>query len=416
MRAPTSISLFGKEYLVEVVESFDKTPLDQPRLRISQKKETTELQITTPDAPPFFASLSHSPPESYYAYHRGFGGYTIDVQVPASLFWSAQEKEQIEFDAIKTHYQLPFSPSFLKEWERSGRFLFPEGHPVFEGITTFLDQGDKTFGQWSQTLLPHVEEMLDKGVDPMTELQEKGWPPPKGWNECAAKEEKMELLQEQLFELTPTLPELKEVEIDPNVWASAYLRMMHITYSELLKGLPSLTNETRSLEAPLTLRFEKTEELSDHPAIGVELDGGVTFLPFDASTYEMPWPTPNGHYLLKFQPHQIEIPYHIRLRQARKYLWPDSTQPASYEADVIITERSTSTQTPFTLKMNQVYESKEGWRFYLSSMSGDPGSLKLITLVVNYDPFRYFLTYPGALFVSIGTLLLFLKRRKKCSY
>ena len=58
--------------------------------------------------------------------------------------------------------------------------------------------------------------------------------------------------------------------------------------------------------------------------------------------------------------------------------------------------------------MNNVHETWEGYRFYLSNISpSGEESVKRIQLVVNHDPAKYWLTYPGAIILSIGILLLF---------
>ena len=58
--------------------------------------------------------------------------------------------------------------------------------------------------------------------------------------------------------------------------------------------------------------------------------------------------------------------------------------------------------------MNRVHETWEGYRFYLSSISPqEEGFLKKIQLVVNHDPGKYWLTYPGAIILTLGIILLF---------
>ncbi len=60
--------------------------------------------------------------------------------------------------------------------------------------------------------------------------------------------------------------------------------------------------------------------------------------------------------------------------------------------------------------MNKVYESNEGYRFYLSNITPtDPGEVKTVQLTLNRDPFKGWLTYPGAIILTIGILLLFTK-------
>lgn len=113
----------------------------------------------------------------------------------------------------------------------------------------------------------------------------------------------------------------------------------------------------------------------------------------------LPWPV-FGKYLMQFGPHTITIPHTLRLRQARKF-------HADYEADVVVDGKL------FTLRMNQVLETQDGIRFYLSSMSNPPDDAKQVTLAVNYDPVRKSLTYPGAFLVILGASLLFFFKTKE---
>ena len=62
--------------------------------------------------------------------------------------------------------------------------------------------------------------------------------------------------------------------------------------------------------------------------------------------------------------------------------------------------------------MNQVYESEQGYRYYLSNIQGDPGEIKEVHLAVNYDPAKYFLTYPGGALVVLGALLLLFRKKR----
>jgi uncharacterized protein YijF (DUF1287 family) len=58
-----------------------------------------------------------------------------------------------------------------------------------------------------------------------------------------------------------------------------------------------------------------------------------------------------------------------------------------------------------------VHETWDGYRFYLSSITpSDESAVKQVQIVVNYDPAKYLLTYPGAIVLSCGILMLFLLR------
>jgi len=131
-------------------------------------------------------------------------------------------------------------------------------------------------------------------------------------------------------------------------------------------------------------------------------------LPFERQATGLKWPVLKGQYLARFQPLLEKIPYRVRLRQAREIKYPHSTQPFSYESDLIFTELKTGRQIEKTISMNNVHETWDGYRFYLANITtGDLGSIKKVQIIVNRDPAKYWLTYPGAFFLSAGIFLLF---------
>lgn len=155
----------------------------------------------------------------------------------------------------------------------------------------------------------------------------------------------------------------------------------------------------------LGFMVEECADLKEQPALSIECREGnrkdKICLHF-SDPYR--WPV-MGEHLLSFKEHLMELPHTLRLRQARKVCYPGTNNPAAYEADVWIDDRF------FTLKMNEVYETPSGYRFYLSSMSDPPQDSKQIVVVVNYDPVRNSLTYPGALLVVLGATLLFFRKK-----
>jgi hypothetical protein len=65
--------------------------------------------------------------------------------------------------------------------------------------------------------------------------------------------------------------------------------------------------------------------------------------------------------------------------------------------------------------MNQVWESPEGYRFYLANMTPlDESDVKEVRLVISRDPFKRYLTYPGAIILAIGIALLFFRPKLLC--
>lgn len=134
-------------------------------------------------------------------------------------------------------------------------------------------------------------------------------------------------------------------------------------------------------------------------------------LAYDKTGSGLKWPVLDGQYLLRFQPQVQEIPYRLRLRHARQINYPNSSQPYSFESDLFITDQRSMAVVEKTISMNHVHETWDGYRFYLSAMApADETAVKQVHIVVNYDPAKYFLTYPGAFILSCGILMLFILR------
>lgn len=166
------------------------------------------------------------------------------------------------------------------------------------------------------------------------------------------------------------------------------------------------------LMAPLTRRsvaktpHKKKEELTPRIRLLVsdEERAEMLTLTYDKYATSFRWPVLGGKYLLRFQSMEQEIPHKIRLRSARQINYPGTQTPYSYEADLLVDG------TPATLSMNNVYE-KNGYRYYLSNLISAPMRAHKVQIVVNHDPAKYVLTYPGAIVLACGMLLLYLRRR-----
>ena len=178
-------------------------------------------------------------------------------------------------------------------------------------------------------------------------------------------------------------------------------------FAELPTHFPPL-----ELIAPLTRSWrlkplpKKREEAT--PCIRLLADDGksseIFTLSFDRYGQQFKWPILGGKYLVGFQSDRTKIPSHIRLRAARALNYPGTEQAYSYEADVLIDEEEA------TLSMNHVFE-KNGYRFYLANMIASPTGARQVQIVVNYDPAKYWLTYPGAIILALGILLLYSRWR-----
>ncbi|MEM1283445.1 MAG: hypothetical protein AAGG81_07815 [Chlamydiota bacterium] len=188
---------------------------------------------------------------------------------------------------------------------------------------------------------------------------------------------------------------------------------------DLWNGLEKKLNQHDiTIETPITPHYSAlppTKKLEDNrPKITLlaksEKTKQFTSLAYDSTGQRIRWPILRGDYRLSFQPKTLQLPLTIRLHDARQINYPNTGQPLSYEADIIPSDKDGEM---ITISMNNVYESNHGYRFYLSNITpGDESSVQHVQLVVNYDPAKYLLTYPGGVLIAIGTLLLFWFRPK----
>lgn len=165
------------------------------------------------------------------------------------------------------------------------------------------------------------------------------------------------------------------------------------------------------LVAPLTrvsknvYPHKKKEELTPRIRLLVSdgVDSEIATLTYDKFATGFKWPILNGKYLLRFQSLEKKIPYHIRLRSARQINYPHTNKPYSFESDLIIDGEEA------TISMNHVFE-KKGYRFYLANIVHSPMGATRAQIVINHDPAKYILTYPGAFLLALGMLLLYLRK------
>lgn len=131
-------------------------------------------------------------------------------------------------------------------------------------------------------------------------------------------------------------------------------------------------------------------------------------LAYDPYGTGLKWPALNGEYLFRFQPRFLEIPYHVRLRDTRQLNYASSMQAFSYESDIIITDKRNGKSVEATLSMNNVYETWDGYRFYMANITPpNEVAAQRAQIIVNHDPGKYWLTYPGGCILSLGIVLLF---------
>lgn len=170
------------------------------------------------------------------------------------------------------------------------------------------------------------------------------------------------------------------------------------------------------IETPITFRHKAlplTKKWEDHtPLISLNFSrSGITekvTLAYNKYGTGLKRPILNGNYLVRFQPQFHKIPYRLRLRDARQINYPGANQASNYECDLVITDLNRNQKAEVTLSMNNVHQTWDGYRFYLANISpSDESSVKRVQIIVNYDPVKYILTYPGGFLVAAGILMLF---------
>lgn len=376
--------------------------------------------------------------KSLISYDRGFGGYTVQAVIP---FWPSR-KDREKADALAFSEQLkealsynpPLSPpllllqeacdaakidfvdtlvQFLKEWKKSPGLQCHAHLEVLDKLNwNSVPKKEMQTLLWSDHFLKKIEAELRNGETLQSILKKSRWP-----FESPNLEEPqpLNLLIQQIFGMIDYLPEQEfPNEIDQASLLSSYFRLYGID-EELISSKEETESPQLILEAPLTIKIiPETPSLKiedNRPGIVLEVQEGsvkqTIALAYDISGTGMKWPILNGNALIRFQPLIKELPYRIRLREARQIPYPQSPQIFSYECDILISEKG---KPPLeqTLSMNHVHETWDGYRFYLSGVATSPDNgLKRIQLAVNYDPAKYFLTYPGAFLVFTGIILLF---------
>jgi hypothetical protein len=408
--------------------------------------------------------LSNRSIPSLIAYDDGFAGYALQTSVPirpahfgrkekeeAQLLQFAQElKKGKELDRLlalplqmldQACENVDFAEacaSFFKLWSGSGRWVYPSDSPlpselknVFSRIqwpTPALFQG----ALLAHAIFSEVEKEINNGKPLLKILKEMHWPLldslQREKSEALNAEQTVATLTsmaQQIFSAAELLPPRETATVSPEMHASLFsllLRAYHlhphaVLSSDILEVAPEpLVLETALFGTHKELAPQKKLE-ENLPAIALRLVKGrqaeIVELGFDPSGKGIRWPAWHGDYLLRFQPQQLEIPYHVRLRSARRLNYPNSSKPHSFESDLLITDRRTGEVLETRISMNHVHETWEGTRFYLSSIAPEEeGVLKRIQLIVNHDPGKYWLTYPGAVILTLGIVLLFWLYRK----
>ncbi len=366
---------------------------------------------------------------------------------PLKLLKQACDRAQVDFASTLI--------DFLYLWDQHSTLLFPQQvslPPSLIRVFQYLEWSplsDQHACQWVSQLFERLKQPIQTGEDPFIFLEKNKWPLISHLQRLQHQKEKgtplLPTLAQQVFSIASQLPSLERIPLpspaDQAHLLSAYLMAYGIQY-HLLQPLSTDREEDFGrikiqqdnqiqypshspftpviLETPITLKHqieEPSDKLEDHrPRIILEIKRGqqkqMISLAYDPTGKGFKWPILHGDYTIRFQPQIREIPYRVRLRQARQIYYASSNQPYSYESDILISEEG---HPPLekTLSMNHVHETWDGYRFYLAGLSPfseERKEVKRVQIIVNHDPAKYYFTYPGALIITLGIILLFWRR------
>jgi len=383
----------------------------------------------------------HGQLSSYLSYDSGFGGYAVQLELPGELNTSGRQEQEdasvnflVEQIRTSSQTQAPLSPplhflrkachatnedfpkislSFMQACDASRSLVCKREFQLPPLDWTTIPERELKTCYWMSVLYPDIEKELLAGHDFMTILETKKWPLTA--NLMGDTPALLEQMAEQIYLVADQLPESTTSTLSDVELLSAYFRLYSLQLNQILPTLNSPQPKI-TLESPLTTHHEKVplatklEENLPYIALQLEENGKkeTIVLGYDRFGAGLKWPALRGKYLLRFQPQFKQIPYRIRLRNARQINYANSAQPYSYESDIIVTDRATGEAVEKTISMNNVHETWDGYRFYLANISpGNESSVNRIQLVVNHDPAKYFLTYAGGIILSLGILLLF---------
>jgi len=403
---------------------------------------------------------------SLFIYDEGYGGYSVQAKLPFSDLRNRKEKENALIitakanlsEGIKTPGEL--SPplqllreackkcdvdfvetaiEFLAYWDKTGHWLFPLEAPMPESLEKTIAEIDWDSVPrhiyngccWNATLFERLDPYLETKNDLMDALQEGKWPliaslkvnrhatgpcEPDEWLSL------LTIMTQQVFAAAEMLPQA-QAATDSTVMKArlltAYLRASEIHPANIFDPNSSPPGEETNpiqLECPITVSLEPAEPMrkleENTPAIIVKLTQdkvqSMHTLGYDRFGTGMKWPALQGAALVRFQPLYKKIPYRLRLREARQINYANSQQPYSFESDLLIMDVQNHDEVEKTISMNNVHETWDGYRFYLANIyPATEGAVKRVQIAVNHDPAKYYLTYPGAIIMTIGILLLF---------
>lgn len=200
-------------------------------------------------------------------------------------------------------------------------------------------------------------------------------------------------------------------QVDLITFYDIYLSYLGLTPSILLEEASRRSNnkfksraQRYTLKSALKLQVDEPKDSKDL-VFYFDENGNDLILPFSESKHHFMTRVNNGHHLAKIDYHSYKLPFSIAVSKAYTDYLPDTQRPRNYFCNGRY--ESSSGFKEFTLSSNQVFETPEGYRLYLSAIDEPMHQPSQVQITINYDPFRYTLTYPGLILTVIGIIGLF---------
>lgn len=393
---------------------------------------------------------------SIIVYDEGFGGYAVQWEIPfAGNSQSRQEMRNSRIASLGQELRNGLSEDptlspplamladasaqcdqdfidsillYLDYWDRTGHWLFPDNYPLPGELIPIMETLDwkklnpdqKSVCEFISELFYRLEPELLLGLNPQSVLKEHEWP---FLNSISGNEKETlnTLTQQIIVAIQHSDFPIEDTPLTLGKKArllSAYLRACNVHLADITPNNVVKEQNLPRLEAslkPVYTEAPPLKKLEDNlPFLTVHLGGEKIQLGFDPIAQGLKWPTLNGSYLLRFQPETVTLPYQVKLHSAKQWNYPGTNQAYSYECQIRFTDKRNRKKIDTMISMNSVHETVEGYRFYLSNISTPSEEcVKRIQLVVNYDPAKYMLTYPGGGLVALGIALLFFRFRDR---
>jgi hypothetical protein len=147
--------------------------------------------------------------------------------------------------------------------------------------------------------------------------------------------------------------------------------------------------------------------------VDLDVDGNLESIeiPLEKLDKGLAWPIFGGQWWIKASHPTYPLGYTLRLHRTFAHFYPGSLTPQNYHAEMSW-QAEDATPHYVDVSMNKVLELPHGYRLYLSSISPlQPTAARTALFVISHDPFKNILTYPGALLVSLGSLILLIRKR-----